>query len=1162
MSQPSPTPPAVPKISVVVPFYNVEAYIQECLESVAGQTLRDLEVIMVDDGSADGSTVIAKAFAERDPRFRLVQQPNQGLGPARNTGVRNATGTYLTFLDSDDVLPAKALALMVSSLERTGSDFVTGNVMRFDDTRRWQSGAYAVELFERNREKTHITREQDLMRDRIACNKVFRMAFWKQHGFEFPGDLYEDSPIVIRAHVLARSIDVIKDHIYDWRHRPGSITTSKHDVRNVGARLATVDSVRSFLVEHAPKLVPEWDSYILEVDFEAVIGALPTASPQDQKYLLEKGAAQLGVVDAEAVRRQKARRRLMFHLLGRRMLPELLEVKALAGAELKGVGAVRRGRLRKRWYAQYPFFEDPERAIPLDVYDVTDEIQLNPRLSAARWENGRLHLSGYFRLNFLSSDTSEGSKVTLWLQHAKNGSRITLPVTRVRRPDVTVDSAQPNLCLDWSGFEAVLDPAALRDADATWELHAEVVQDGLKRRARVRNPALGRSLWPEAHALADDHWVIPTAASDNNFVIRVYRPNAAITAARLADGVVHLEGWAKTEPSELVAAVTDGSSGKVRAAVTTTRKDKGRFGFAAALPLEKLVRGRLRASDAIDWDVTLTAAGKTIKLMRGQDLPESRYARDGQEIALTRTRYAGVRVVERVCRPVVTSVSWTDEGSLVLTGDFSDPETRPEHLVLSHRVTNEVRLVPFSWSGTTFTVTVPVTGLELFGEVLPLAGGVWELLARGSSGDDVLVVVERSAIAGLPDWQRAGIHDYQLSTYQMDALELRTRQGLEESERGLYRQRLLQEGHYAACRTKPVRDLVVMDSYNSRQYSDSPRALTEELLARGGKYEIVWVTHDGQFTVPEGCRVVLRESAEHYEVMAQARLVVSNNPMPPWYVKREGQTYLQTWHGTPLKRIAFDIPTPAWGGAADYMVRFAADVAKWDYLVSPQPFSTPIFQRSFRYDGPILETGYPRNDALCRPNATQVAAAVRRRLGIPAGKRVVLYAPTWRDDQARGGSFALGLRLDLDAFSRSLGGDHVLLVRAHVNVREAVPAGTPGVIDVSRYPDIAELYLAADVLITDYSSVMFDFAVTRKPILFFTYDLEHYRDDLRGFYFDFEAEAPGPLLRTSDEVIQTLQEVDRVVLEHAPAYEAFAQRFCPLDDGKASARILDQILPE
>jgi CDP-glycerol glycerophosphotransferase len=132
------------------------------------------------------------------------------------------------------------------------------------------------------------------------------------------------------------------------------------------------------------------------------------------------------------------------------------------------------------------------------------------------------------------------------------------------------------------------------------------------------------------------------------------------------------------------------------------------------------------------------------------------------------------------------------------------------------------------------------------------------------------------------------------------------------------------------------------------------------------------------------------------------------------------------------------------------------------------------------------------------------------------------------------------------------------MVRLHPHVVDTAPRGT---LDVSTYPDIAELYLASDVLVTDYSSVMFDYANTRKPQLFFTYDLDHYRDTLRGFYFDFEAEAPGPLLRTSDELVEALRSLDAVTAAHKPAYDAFHDRFCALEDGHAAERVIDRVFP-
>lgn len=163
-----------PKLSVVVPFCNTEEFLRECLESLAGQTLRDLEVILVDDGSTDNGAVIAKEMCARDTRFRLVTRDNEGPGSARNAGVRQVRGEYLTFADADDVVDREAYARLVGSLERTGSDIAAGNVMRMEDDRKWQSPLHEG-VFTESSSKTHVSAKPVLMRDRTSWNKVYRV---------------------------------------------------------------------------------------------------------------------------------------------------------------------------------------------------------------------------------------------------------------------------------------------------------------------------------------------------------------------------------------------------------------------------------------------------------------------------------------------------------------------------------------------------------------------------------------------------------------------------------------------------------------------------------------------------------------------------------------------------------------------------------------------------------------------------------------------------------------------------------------------------------------------------------------------------------------------------------------------------------------------------
>jgi CDP-glycerol glycerophosphotransferase len=493
----------------------------------------------------------------------------------------------------------------------------------------------------------------------------------------------------------------------------------------------------------------------------------------------------------------------------------------------------------------------------------------------------------------------------------------------------------------------------------------------------------------------------------------------------------------------------------------------------------------------------------------------------------------------------VAEAAWRDD-KLVLSGRLTGPKQR---LVLRHRTNGREQVFPLDISGNAFTVMLPVTAIPSFGATLPLPSGEWMLRGCRWTGQD------------LPEPRAEGLHQFALRKDRGKRLTLRVRKNFSPDERGLAAQAALQRGFYEEQRAQAVRDMIVFDSMGGKRYSCNPRAIFEELRRHEPDLQFVWTSADGQFPPPEGARTVLKNSREHYEALARARVVVANSRMHPWYRKRDGQTYLQTWHGTPLKTLGFDLTTLTEhrGRGREQII---IDVAQWDVLISPNPYTTRVMRGAYRYEGEILETGYPRNDLLKAPDAAERGAAIRAGLGIAPDKRVVLYAPTWRDDLVVGDGprRVYPLALDVKRARAALGRDHVLLLRAHhFMATDRLWRGDDGfVVDVANYPDIADLYLAADVLVTDYSSAMFDFAVTGKPILFFAYDLERYRDEVRGFYFDLEAQAPGPVLRTSDEILDALRSGAHD--DHADAYAAFVKTYCPYDDGFASARVIERIL--
>jgi CDP-glycerol glycerophosphotransferase len=351
--------------------------------------------------------------------------------------------------------------------------------------------------------------------------------------------------------------------------------------------------------------------------------------------------------------------------------------------------------------------------------------------------------------------------------------------------------------------------------------------------------------------------------------------------------------------------------------------------------------------------------------------------------------------------------------------------------------------------------------------------------------------------------------------------------------------------------------LVVYHSFEGR-FSDNPRALFPVLSERLPDADHVWLidpTHGEGF--PADARTVPWGTPECIRTLEAADLLVANTHTDIEWRKREDATYLQTWHGTPLKRIHHDV---LWAPEGR-LQRLDRDIAKWDLLLSPNPASTPRLRGAFGFQGEVLESGYPRNDVLLAADRDDRRQRLRAELEIAPGATAVLYAPTWRDDAvfAEGGK-DFELALDLDAFEE-LGGERVMLLRLHPFLTGRLEAaGRPAVRDVSSWPDVADLYLVADVLVTDYSSTMFDFAVTERPQLFFTYDLDDYRDRLRGFYFDLEPVAPGPLLATNEALLEALADLPAVAAAHAERYADFRGTFCSLEDGQASERVADRLL--
>jgi CDP-glycerol glycerophosphotransferase len=428
----------------------------------------------------------------------------------------------------------------------------------------------------------------------------------------------------------------------------------------------------------------------------------------------------------------------------------------------------------------------------------------------------------------------------------------------------------------------------------------------------------------------------------------------------------------------------------------------------------------------------------------------------------------------------------------------------------------------------TWTATFPLQASRWGGPSLPLPTGSYELRIADVDLDDVR----------LPPVLLTGVR------VAVNAGTVRVAAPIDPVYETVEGRSTLEERYVAQA--GGTENAVFFESFYGRSVGCNPRAIDRELAARAPEVRRYWSVVDLSVEVPEGAIAVVEGSPQWWHARGAARLLVVNDWMRRRFARKPGQKVLQTWHGTPLKRLALHRP----GFDPRRMAAVVKESRRWDVLLAQNAYSERILRKAYAFFGrPIWVEGYPRNDAL----TTGDSAAVRAALGIGADERVLLYAPTWRDDRAEMVDF-----IDAELLARQA--NAVVLVRGHSRTLEqGRDRAGARVIDVTGYPETARLLLAADALITDYSSVMFDFSVTGKPMYFLVPDIDHYRGQLRGFYFDLAERAPGPLVRTQEELTAALDDAGHVAA-YADRYAAWRKQFNSRDDGHAAQRVVDRIL--
>lgn len=366
---------------------------------------------------------------------------------------------------------------------------------------------------------------------------------------------------------------------------------------------------------------------------------------------------------------------------------------------------------------------------------------------------------------------------------------------------------------------------------------------------------------------------------------------------------------------------------------------------------------------------------------------------------------------------------------------------------------------------------------------------------------------------------------------------------------------------------------IIFASFNGHSFNDSPKAIYNYLKkSKDFKgYRFVWAFENLQkysYLKDDSTTLVNIKSKDFLKEAAKAKYWIFNYKIPEYMFPKKEQVFLQCWHGTPLKRLGCDLEhfDNAMNTVSEITKRYEIETSKFTYFLSPSAFASEKFISAWNMKAQgkediILEVGYPRNDFLLNFKESDVEK-IKKTLDLPKDKKVILYAPTYRDNQYTGKSgYVYDNKVNFDLLKEKLSDEYVILFRAHYFVANSFNFNKYKgfVYNVSDYDDISELYVISDMLITDYSSVFFDYANLKRPIIFYMYDLEEYRDELRGFYFGLE-ELPGNIVKTEAELIEEIGKTKEFTFSEK--YKNFNDKFNYLDDGNATERAVKVVLEE
>jgi CDP-glycerol glycerophosphotransferase len=1152
------------------------------LDSLRDQQHRNLEILVLREADRPDQAETARRHAAEDFRIVARAHPCGSVAAARNRGARLARGAYVGFVRPGDALPPSAVADLVGALEESGSDFAFGRLTEVGGLRR-DVAAVEHPAHTEDRRSVSLAEFPEAVTDTHDENRLYRADFWALNALAFPEAGGGATP-ALRSLVAAGSFDVLAAPTYQRSAQAAG--------RPVGAESNALDELDAWLAVQQdladlldggdlPAMRQAWVRAVCDTEAVPFLDDAERATAEQWERLVGFLVRVHAAAAEETWRQVRAESRVKVWLAvnGHR---EPLE--QLVAERLFEHGNRRTEVVDGRVLARFPGVEEllAGREELLELAE--GETPLRVHLRSVRWRADHvLELTVFAAVPFV--DLGDRSpELSAFLLHPESGERVPLRVEP--RVDPEANAQVGHRHQDYSHGAAVVlvdveDLPAPTGAPVGWRPWFVLTTRGVVRAGSVtsRDERTSAGLLTRAvrapRTLGERHVGVAPAGRGGVRLVQSRPPRVGLVEGRtegrtlrgVLSGVPEREGW------DLVA---EHETGAVASCRLVAGPGPDRHSFELALPdpapggrattpasRAALPRGwRLRVAPgggagpgaqrpAEPWPVALPLAPPADDR---PFLPGTTHA----EVALARDASGHLEAVETATTLVVTDVAVVDR-SLRVTGEWVGPVPADWSLTLR---TRRATLRAGGRGARELTALVPTTWDEWGLGVSPVPPGAYQLAVTagsGSSAEPVRVLVGGPLVDRLlrpvtgPDHRVAVARSAQGLVVRLSPL-------LADDERGPFAQQRLQRW-YQHLELPVDGSAVYLQSYTGTGATDSPLAIHEELRRTRPDLTLYWGVASAAAPVPPGAVPLLMYSREWYRVLATARYLVSNIDFDRWFRRRPGQFYLQTFHGYPAKAMGLGF----WEAKQFTQRRIELELDRtsrnWTLILTPCPEMDRHYREQYAYTGPIESAGYPRDDVLVSEGAGERRDRTRALLGIRSGQTAVLYAPTWRDDQAlQHRSAAMVTHLDLERAADALGDGYVLLMRGHRFHAKGVDRSgrSARILDVTDYPEVNDLILASDAAVLDYSSMRFDFALTGRPMLFLVPDLGDYTGGVRGFLFPFEESAPGPLLQDTDGVVAALRDLPGVAAEHAEAYRAFNARFNHLQDGRAARRVVDR----